>query len=123
MKLAGLPIEEDVRKKLVEDILRHKKPKISLFAWNVSSGIAEEAFFSPREAVKNWYVTQKVWEKEEIPKGILVHTWKTNVENILSHTSNNSVRKIPLTESQKIQVGISPSKLHEEVQRTLENQS
>ena len=122
MKLAGLPIDEEVRKELVEGILRHKKPKISLFAWNVSSGIAEEAFFSSREAVNNWYVSQKIWEKNVIPKGIIVHTWKTNVDDILQHTANNSVRNISLTESQEIQVGISPSELHEELQQTLGNQ-
>lgn len=123
MKLAGLPIEEDVRKQLVADILRRKQPTINLFAWNVSSsGIAEEAFFSPRETVKNWYVSQKIWEKKNIPRGIVVHTWKTHVDEILKHTSNNSVRNISLTESKKISVGISPSELHEELQRTLENQ-
>lgn len=123
MKLAKLPIEEEVRSKIITDILRYKHPSINMYAWKVSSsGVAEEAFFSPREAVKNWYVSQKLWEKAEIPKGIVVHTWKTQVEEILHHISDNSVRNMTLTENRKIAVAISPSELHEEVQRTLGNQ-
>jgi hypothetical protein len=124
MKLAKLPMEEEVRNNIVKDILHYKHPTINLYAWKVSTGgIAEEAFFSSHAAVKDWYVSQKLWEKDELPKGIVVHTWKTHVEEILHHISDNSVRNITLTENRKIEVAISPSELHEDVQRTLENQS
>jgi hypothetical protein len=121
-KLAGLPISEETRQQLITDIMRRKRPAITLYAWEINGNVANEAFFTQEEAIHNWYVKNKLWEQESLPKGVLLYEQTVSVDELLKHSKETHIQNIKLRDSQKIHVGISPSELHEDMQRTLQNQ-
>lgn len=121
-KLAGLPISEEARQQLITDIMRRKKPSITLYAWDVQGAVAKEAFFTQEAAIHDWYVKNNLWEEEDIPKGVLLYEGATSIDQLLRHSIETHVQNVELTGSQKIHVGISPSALHEDMQRTLKKQ-
>jgi hypothetical protein len=121
-KLTELAIDPEVRQQLITDIMRRKSPRIRLYAWDVHTGTAKEAFFDQKNAVKNWYVNNRLWEQEECPKGVLLYEWAESIDQILKHSNETHIKNIPISSAQKIHVAISPSSLHEDMQRTLKNQ-
>jgi hypothetical protein len=127
MKLRQLPMDESVRGQLIKDIISHKHPSTQLYAWDVHHEgvhlVAKQAFFNRQEAVRNWYVTNKLWEQESPPSGIVVYAWKTDVDNIIKHAKDASVREIQLPRKREMDVAILPSSVQEDIQRTLQNQS
>lgn len=122
MKLRSLAINEDTRKRLIHDIISRKKPTISLYAWDVHNGIAEEAFFVQRDALRDWYLKQRKWESETESTGVLVHHWKVDVNQLLKHVTKGRVRNAPLAETSDVDVAVMPSSLQLDIQRTLKNQ-
>jgi len=121
-KLAGLPITEEARQQLITDIMRRKKPSVTLHAWDVHGGIATEAFFTQEEAIHDWYVKNNLWEKDDIPKGVLLYEGAISVDELIRHSNETHVQNVPFLGLDKIHVGISPSALHEDMQRTLKKQ-
>ena len=122
MKLRSLPIHEDTRKQLIHDIISRKNPTISLYAWDVRDGIAEEAFFAQRDALRDWYLKNRKWETEAESTGVLVHHWKVDTNQLLKHVSDGRVRKAPLAEETDVDVAVVPSALQLDMQRTLQKQ-
>lgn len=127
MKLRQLPIDEDVRAQLVKDIISRKCPAIQLYAWDVHHEgvhlIAKQAFFNQQQALKNWYISKRLWEKESPPAGVVVYAWKTDVDNITKHAKGASLREIALPRKREMDVAILPSSIQEDIQRTLQKQS
>lgn len=122
-KLTALPIAEDVRNQLITDIMRRKKPNIRVYAWNVHEGVAEKAFFQKQLAVYDWYTQKKLWESDDIPKGVLLYEWTVSVDEMLKHFKQEMILNLPVSQSTKVNVGITPSSLHEDMQRILERRS
>ena len=116
-RITSLPIREEVRQQLVADIMRRKQPAITLYAWDVHDGTASEAFFTQEAAIHNWYVKNNLWEKEDIPKGVLIYEAVISVDQLLQHSTETHVQNVALPDLRKIHVGISPSALHEDMQR------
>lgn len=121
-KLSELSIQEDVRQQLITDIMRRKSPQIHLYAWDVHTNVAEEAFFDQTSAVKDWYIKNRMWEKEACPLGILLYECAVSIDTLLKHSNASHITHLPLPLAQKIHVAISPSALHEDMQRTLKKQ-
>lgn len=121
-KLAGLPISEESRQQLITDIMRRKKPSITLYAWDVRRNVAEEAFFTQEAAIHNWYVKNKLWEETDIPKGVLLYEGLISVDELIRHSNETHVQNVPFNDSLEIHVGIPPSALHGDMQRTLKKQ-
>jgi hypothetical protein len=121
-KLTELAVTPEIRQQLVTDIMRRKSPQIRLYAWDVHTNIAEEAFFDQMSAVKNWYIQNRLWEQESCPKGVLLYEWAESIDQVLKHSDKTHIKNIPLASAQKIHVAISPSALHEDMQRTLKKQ-
>ncbi len=122
MKLWSLPIHEDTRKQLIHDIISRRNPVISLYAWDVRDGIAEEAFFTQRDALRDWYLKNRKWESETESMGVLVHHWKVDTNQLLKHVSDGRVRKAPLAENADVDVAVIPSSLQLDMRQTLQNQ-
>lgn len=126
MKLRQLPIEEAVRAQLVKDIIRRKQPVVQLYAWDVHhEGVhlmAKQAFFNQQEALKNWYISKRLWEKEDPPSGVVVYAWKTNVDDITKHAKGTTLREMALPRKREMDVAILPSSIQEDIQQTLQNQ-
>ena len=119
MKLRSLSINEDIRKQLIHDIISRKNPTISLYAWDVKDGIAEEAFFAQRDALRDWYLKNRKWESETESPGVLIHHWKVDANQLLKHVSSGQVRNAPLAENTDVDVAVVPSSLQLDMQRTL----
>lgn len=118
-KVASFPIDEDTRQQLVTDIMRRKTPSIRLYAWDIHEGIATEAFFKQQSAIYDWYTKKRLWESAELPKGVLLYEWSASVDDVLHHSKNEKVTNVPVSQEREILVGISPSTLHEDMQRIL----
>ncbi len=121
-KLAGLPISEESRQQLITDIMRRKRPSITLYAWDVHGNRATEAFYTQEAAIHDWYVKNKLWESEDMPKGVLLYEGVISVDELIRHSNETHVQDVDLCGSLEIHVGISPSELHRDMQRTLKNQ-
>jgi hypothetical protein len=121
-KLAGLPISEESRQQLITDIMRRKKPSITLYAWDVRGNRASEAFYTQEAAIHDWYVKNKLWENKDMPKGVLLYEGVISVDELIRHSTETHVQDVELSGSLEIHVGISPSALHRDMQRTLKNQ-
>lgn len=122
-KLTALPIAENVRNELITDIMRRKKPSIRVYAWNVHEGVAEKAFFQQQAAIYDWYTQKKLWEAEDMPKGVLLYEWRVSVDEMLKCYKQEMILNLPVSQETEINVGISPSDLHEDMQRILEKRS
>ena len=120
-KITSLPIAEEVRNQLITDIMRRKKPTIRVCAWDVHDGIAEEAFFQQQTAIYDWYTKQRLWEAKTPPKGVLIYEWPVPVDILLRSAEKEKIVKVPVSQERKFHVGISPSSLHEDMQRILAN--
>ena len=116
MKLQSLPIHEEVRKKLIFDIISRRNPTISLYAWEVKDGIAEEAFFTQKAALRDWYLKHRKWESEAESPGVLVHNWKVTANQLLKHVVSGRVRNVLLAENGNVDVAVMPSSLKVDLQ-------
>ena len=126
MKLRQLPMNEDTRRQLIKDIISHKQPSARLYAWDVHHEgvnlVAKQAFFNQQDTLKNWYIGNKLWEQESPPSGVVVYSWKTDVDNIVKHTKSASVREIQLPRKREMDVAILPSSTQEDIQQSLKKQ-
>ena len=121
VKLSQLAMDEQVRGSLIESIMRRKKAQVTMFAWSASDDYAPQAFFSEHDAVRDWYVKKRIWEEDICPSGVVLHTWKMGVDELLRCAKNGEVRNVPIPPTVEMDVGIIPSTLHEDMQRTLES--
>jgi hypothetical protein len=121
-KLTQLEMDKDTRQQLIEGILRQSHPKIALYAWDIAEGVAAKAFFTQTDALRDWYLSNRMWESSSVPTGIVVHTWKMNVEEILRHSTKGVLCEVPQNKTAKIDVVVFPSELQEDIQRSLKKQ-
>ena len=124
LKLTELEISPSTRREIIESILKKKKKTTRLYAWKVDSKkIAEEAFLTKNDAVKNWYLTKRVWEQEEEYPGVLMYSWEASPEEFTKYIQAGKVVKIPLGEEAQNEVVTPPSTLHKDIQNTLKARS
>jgi hypothetical protein len=118
-KLAQLPLSEETRAQLIQDIMRRKQPHVPVYAWDVSNGIAQKVFVTKNEAIKDWYVNKRIWEQEAPTCGVLLHSWKVKVDELLQNSKNTKLRNMALPEDAIMDVTVIPSSLQEDIRRTL----
>jgi len=121
LKLSELKIEPKIRQQLVEGIIRRTQRTVKLYAWKVSSpdNLAEQAFFSQRAALTDWYAENRVWEKDEPPKGVVIHEWDICADDLIPCIKGGKVLNMSLTEGARIEVATMPSDLYEDIQQAL----
>lgn len=122
MKISELPLSEEVRKELIHKVMSRREASIPLYCWENKKGVAVEAFFSKHEAVKDWYIKNHLWQKEEIPKGVLLYEWVVPIKTIIEQLKDGELHAIPISEEHAITVELSLQKLHEELQQTVQIQ-
>ncbi len=123
MKLRQLPVDESIRAQLVKDIISHKCPVTRLYAWDVYHKgvhlVAKQVFFNQQEAVKDWYISKHLWEKEFPPTGVVVYSWKTGVDDITKHAKGSVLYEMRLPRKREMDVAVLPSSVQKDIQRTL----
>lgn len=119
-------MDEEVRGQLIKDIISRKHPAIQLYAWEVHHDgphlVADQAFFNQQEAIKSWYINNRMWEQADPPAGVVVYSWKSGVDDIVKHAKGASVREMRIPRKREMDVAILPSSVQEDMQRTLKNQ-
>lgn len=122
MKIAELPLAEDVRRELIDKVMRRRGARLALYCWENKEGVAPIAFFSKMEAVKNWYIKNHLWEQKEIPRGVLLYEWQVPLKTIIDHLKDSEITNIPIAEEHVIEVALPLSELHTDIQQTVQNQ-
>jgi len=122
MKLSEIPMQTEIRQRLIEDIMRRKKSKIKLYCWEIQDKVIQEAFLTQTQAVHNWYVKNKVWETPEPSKGVLLYEHESTIDEILKHIVEKRIEKIPINEIPQTVIGLFPQQLHEDLRQTLQKQ-
>ena len=128
MKLQEAPMPPELRRQLIADIMKRKKTKVKLYCWEVKDKVIQEAFLSNPRAVKDWYVHNRLWEKEATNKGVLLFEYEITVDELLKHLDEGKITNILCGEIPKSVVGIFPRELHEDLRQkltkeTLQNQA
>lgn len=123
MKIAELPLAEEVKRDIIDKIIRQRDAKLTLYCWENKNSVAPEAFFSKQDAVKNWYVKNRLWEQESIPKGVLLYEWNVSLKTIVDMLKDNKLCNMPISEEHTIEVALSLQKLHEEIKQTVQKQA
>lgn len=122
LKLMELPIREDVRKRLIHEIISRRNPTINVYAWKINNGVAEEVFLAQNAALKDWYLKERIWESAAPRGGTLVHSWKIDATTLVKHAKNGRILDVSVPESHDIDVAVIPSSLKEDIQQTLQKQ-
>lgn len=122
LRLMELPIREDVRKRLIHEIISRKNPKISVYTWKISEGTAPEVFFTQRDALKDWYLSQRVWEEADARSGTLIYEWQIDASTLVRHSKKGRIQNVPVPESHDVDVAVMPSSLKKDIQQTLQKQ-
>jgi len=125
LKLSQVEMDSDTRVKLIEAITRKKDIQVTLYAWDVDplQQVAREAFFTEQAAIKDWFLQKRLWEADTPPPGVTLRKWAIGVDDIMGNIHNMKLRNIPLSLNAEIRVGIIPSSLYEDLQRSLKKQS
>lgn len=124
LKLSKIEMTGDTRAKLIEAITRKKNIQVALYAWSTDpiQHVAQEAFFTEQAAVKNWLLQKGTWEMASPPAGVPLYKWKMGVDDIMEHIHDMKLRNVPMPLTTEMSVGIVPSSLYEDVQRSLKKQ-
>lgn len=124
LKLANIEMDGNTRAKLIEAITRKKNIQVTLYAWDIDSihQIAQEAFFTEQAAMKNWLLQKRIWEMVSAPTGIPLYSWKISADDIMEHIHDMKLRNVPMPLTTEMSVGIVPSSLYEDLQRSLKKQ-
>lgn len=123
MKITELPLDEEVKRKVVDKIIRQRSAKLTLYCWQNENGVAPEAFFSKKDAVKNWYIKNHLWEQEDIPKGVLLYEWSISLNMVTEHIKDGKVCNVPIDKNSTLEVALSLKNLHEELKQTVQKQA
>jgi len=121
MKLTELAVGENLRLELINAIMHRQKHFVRLHAWKVTSAdnLAESAFFTQKDATKDWFLTKRVWESPE-PGGVVVYSWEVAVPDLVKYIKEGCIHNIPLPKEAKMEVATPPSGLHGDIQQALE---
>jgi len=98
-KLAQLPLDKRVRKKLIKKIVMGKnkyQTKITLYAWEVVDNVAHRSFFSKKETIIDWCTSHDIWDNEELSRGVAFYSWEMPIKDIFAHASDGKIVGIPL---------------------------
>lgn len=120
MKLTELAVGENVRADLINAIMHRQKRPVRLYAWTVdpACNLAESAFFTQKDATKDWFITKRVWESPE-PGGVVVHSWEIPVPELVKYIKEGCIHNIPIPKDAKIEVATPPSGLHGDIQQAV----
>jgi hypothetical protein len=120
MKLTELAVSDSLRSELIDAIMHRQKRSIRLYAWKVTAtdNLAESAFFSQKDATKDWYVTKRIWESPE-PGGVIVYSWDITVPDLVKYIKEGCIHNIPFPKDAKIEVATPPSGLHVDIQQAI----
>jgi len=121
LKLSELEVDSKTRQKLIESIIRRTQRTVKLYAWKINTvdNLAEQAFFSQRAALTDWYAQNRVWEQDDPPKGVVVHEWAVCADDLVPNIKGGKVVNMALTGGAKIEVAIMPSDLYADIQQVL----
>lgn len=122
MKLAQVPMDTELRQRLVDALVKRKKSSIKVYCWEDKNGIAPEAFLSQSQAVTSWYVKKRLWEQEEIPRGAVVYQWEIPLDELLEFIEEKKICNIPIPKKRLMEVAILPSELHQDLRQTVQKQ-
>lgn len=125
MKIVELPLDEEVKRDVIDKIIRQRterSARLPLYCWKNEDGVASEAFFSKQDAVKNWYIKNRLWEQKNIPKGVLLYEWSAPLNEIIEHLKDNKIIDIPISTNSSVQVALSLQEFHEDIKQTLQKQ-
>jgi hypothetical protein len=107
-----------LKKQLVEDIARHSKNKIRLYAWDVNEDTATLAFFSEKAALGDWLKTagaKQYFTSKTTPEVLSVYEWEVNPSDIIRFINDHQICAVPVPPSCTKHSAVVPPNIFEDL--------
>ena len=124
-KAVDLPLDEETKKEIIKAIIkRDKNKKVKVYSWKRDSKVISEVFFSKKEAIKNWYITEKIWEQEGSEKNKILWIWEAELFPLLQYIKKAKIQNVPVEMLKECGIEIEQALpgLTEDIKRTLKKQ-